>query len=126
MKKNRSFARKEITMSQPKVFHFEETKGERFARKYGGSMCDVFFIPMTILCGFLSGVFRVIGSISSVLILAGIYYSYKTYTVVKAGYEIAHNGYLMLAVTFICVPFIAIFISVVFRALKEYFGEKCS
>ena len=125
MKEKKRIERKEITMSKPEAFHFEETRGERFARKYGGSVRDVFFTPLAILCGFLSGVFRVIGSISSVLILAGIYYSFKTYTVVKSGYEIAHNGYLMLAIAFICFPFAAIFISVVFRALKEYFGEKC-
>lgn len=119
-KKNNIEYRK-ITM-EVRPFTFEETKTERFMKKYGSGVRDIIFTPLSILCGVLSFIFRLIGTVSSVLMIAGFYYGYKTYTVVQGGYNLMHGGYFKLAVVFLISPFIALTVSVIFNWLRDYFS----
>lgn len=101
-----------------------ETKGERIAKNLGGVFRNALFTPLSVLCGFLSVACHIIGKLSSVLMIAGFYYAYKTWKLVQNGGSLFEHGYFKLSVSFLIFPFIAILVSVGFAALRDFFRSR--
>lgn len=85
---------------------------------------------MKILCPILSPVCkvaaflaRVVGMISSLLILPGIWYAFRCYGAFKAGQGLFYGGYFQIAATFIIFPFAAMFVHVILRMLADFFSD---
>lgn len=91
--------------------------------KAGHGFVKIFCAVMSPCCAVAAFLARLVGMISSLLILPGIWYAFRCYKAFKAGQGLFYGGYFQIAATFIIFPFAAMFVHVLLRALSDVFSE---
>ena len=110
---------KKMTEEELVRYMTEETKGEKAERIAGSFFRHAVLLPCSVFCGLFAVVCRIVGKISCILFLPGIYYAYKTYAAVRAGEGLFYGGYFSIAASFLIFPFAAYTVSFISDKVKE-------
>lgn len=81
----------------------------------------IFYTPLGIFFHLISFVFRIVGAITSLLLIVGIYFGYKAFTAWKAGSDFTND--LKIAAMLIIFPFIAYAIAFIAEKAWGYFED---
>lgn len=94
---------------------------ERFKEGVCSILREIFYPPLSIFFHIISFVTRGIGCISSVGLIAGVYYAIQFVYEFKGGIGIGDSEFFGKAIFFIVLPFISFTVGVLSEKLSDYF-----
>lgn len=100
-------------------------KRNNMAYNFWGGVRKIVFTPISTVLNFVSFILELVGKISSLGLIAGVYYLYQSFSALSKGIPFAEIDTFGKAVPFIIFPFIAYGLSVVLGRLYAWSCRMC-
>lgn len=108
---------------------FERMRNARLGRKeeilsvIRSIIRRIVYTPLGILFHAISFIAKIVGGISAIGMIAGFWYTYRVFVLLKNGMKLGDIKEIKLALVFLIFPFIAYGISVITEKAWEYFED---